>query len=215
MKKITILIAEDMDLVRQGFSALLGDEENMEIVGEAPDGRTAVEMALRLKPDVVLMDLTMPGMGGVEATAEIKRHAPEVRVLALTAHGKEGFFSAAAHAGVDGYMLKHSHCDELVTAITTVASGRTYFSPEAARLVARATIQGGKPQAPLDRISKRERQVLALAAQGLTNKDIAKTMFVSSKTVEKHKTNLKKKLGLRTSLQLAAFCLENGLAGEE
>ena len=214
MKKIRLLLAEDMEIVRKGLQALLLSNPGFEVVGEAPDGHAAVSLAGSLSPDVVLMDLSLPRMDGVEAIAEIKRRYPKIRIVALTAHGKENYLTAAVQAGVDGYLLKMSPSDELFAAISAVASGQTYFSRDVSSMLAEAFRQGNKNTAPLERLSRRERQVLKLAAKGETNKDIASSMFVSVKTVEKHKTNLKKKLGLRSSLELAAFCLEQGLIEE-
>jgi DNA-binding NarL/FixJ family response regulator len=174
----------------------------------------AVDMAGRLCPDVVLMDLSLPRMDGVEAIVEIKRRFPRVRILALTAHGKESYLTSALQAGVDGYLLKMSPSEELFAAINSVSCGQSFFSREVSSMLAQVCRAGSKNSDPLVLLSKRERQVLKLAAKGLTNRDIADTIFVSIKTVEKHKTNLKKKLSLRSSLELAAFCLENGLIEE-
>jgi DNA-binding NarL/FixJ family response regulator len=214
MKKIRLLLAEDMEIVRKGLKALILAHPGFEVVGEASDGHMAVDMAGRLMPDVVLMDLSLPRMDGVEAIAEIKRCFPRVRILALTAHGKETYLTSAVQAGVDGYLLKMSPSEELFTAITAVAGGQSFFSREISAMLAQVCRSGSRAPDPLERLSKRERQVLKLAAKGQTNKDVADTIFVSVKTVEKHKTNLKKKLGLRSSLELAAFCLENGLIEE-
>lgn len=215
MKKIRILLAEDMEIVRKGLKALLLANSGFEVVGEAPDGHLAVNLTGRLNPDVVLMDLSLPRMDGVEAIAEIKRRYPRVRIIALTAYGKENYLTSAVQAGVDGYLLKNSPSEELFSAINAVSAGQTYFSREISAMLAQVCRQGNKTADPLERLSKRERQVLKLAAKGHTNKDIAEAIFVSVKTVEKHKTNLKKKLGLRSSLELAAFCLENGLIEED
>lgn len=215
MKKIRLLIAEDMEIVRKGLRALLLSNPGFEVAGEASDGHMAVNQTGRLCPDVVLMDLSLPRMDGVEAIAEIKRRYPRVRILALTAYGKENYLTAAVQAGVDGYLLKNSPSEELFAAINAVNSGQTFFSREVSGMLAQVCRQGNKGAGPLERLSKRERQVLKLAAKGQTNKGIADAIFVSVKTVEKHKTNLKKKLGLRSSLELAAFCLENGLIEED
>ena len=214
MKKIRLLLAEDMEIVRKGLKALILANPGFEVIGEASDGHMAVDMAGRLCPDVVLMDLSLPRMDGVEAIVEIKRRFPRVRILALTAHGKESYLTSAVQAGVDGYLLKMSPSEELFAAINSVSCGQSFFSREVSSMLAQVCRAGSKNSDPLVLLSKRERQVLKLAAKGLTNRDIADTIFVSIKTVEKHKTNLKKKLSLRSSLELAAFCLENGLIEE-
>lgn len=215
MRKCRLVLAEDMEIVRKGLKALLLANSGYEVVGEASDGHMAVNLAGRMDPDVVLMDLSLPRMDGVEAIAEIKRRYPKIRILALTAHGKETYLTSAVQAGVDGYLLKNSPSEELFTAINAVAAGQSFFSREISAMLAQVCRQGNKGSDPLERLSKRERQVLKLAAKGKTNKDVAEAIFVSVKTVEKHKTNLKKKLGLRSSLELAAFCLENWLIDED
>uniref|UniRef100_A0A7C4ENI3 Response regulator transcription factor n=1 Tax=Fundidesulfovibrio putealis TaxID=270496 RepID=A0A7C4ENI3_9BACT len=215
MKKIRIVLAEDMEIVRKGLLALIQSNPWFEVVGEAADGHAAVNLADKLAPDVVLMDLSLPRMDGVEAIAEIKRRCPKTRILALTAHGKENYLASSVQNGVDGFLLKHSPSEELFTAIQDVAAGQPFFSREVTAMLAQVYRKGTSASAPLERLSKRERQVLKLAAKGQTNKDIADAIFVSVKTVEKHKTNLKKKLGLRSSLELAAFCLENGLIADD
>ncbi|WP_243438531.1 response regulator [Fundidesulfovibrio soli] len=215
MKQIRLVIAEDMEIVRKGLKALITSNPGFEVVGEAVDGHAAVRQAQTANPDVVIMDLSLPRMDGVEAITEIKRRFPRMRILALTGHGKESYLTTAVQAGVDGYMFKHSPSEELFAAIKAVAQGQTYFSREVSSMLAQVCRMGNKNNAPLERLSKRERQVLKLAAKGMTNKDVADAIFVSVKTVEKHKTNLKKKLGLRSSLELAAFCVENGLTDDE
>jgi len=215
MKQIRVVIAEDMEIVRKGLKALICSHPGFEVVGEAVDGHAAVQLAQSANPDVVLMDLYLPRMDGVEAITEIKRRFPRMHILALTAHGKETCLTSAVQAGVDGYLLKNSPSEELFAAIKAVAQGQSYFSREVSSMLAQVCRMGNKNSAPLERLSKRERQVLKLAAKGMTNKDVAEAIFVSVKTVEKHKTNLKKKLGLRSSLELAAFCVENGLTDDE
>lgn len=214
MKRIRLLLAEDMEIVRKGLRALLSSNSGIEVIGEASDGHSAVTLAGSLNPDVVLMDLSLPRMDGVEAIHEIKARQPRVRILALTAHGKDNYLTAAVQAGVDGYLLKNSPSEELFSAIAAVAAGQSFFSREVSAMLAQVCRMGNKSADPLERLSKRERQVLKLAAKGQTNKEIADAIFVSVKTVEKHKTNLKKKLELKSSLELAAFCLENGLIEE-
>jgi len=214
MKKIRLMLAEDMEIVRKGLKALLSSESSFEVVGEAADGIAAVTLVDQLHPDIVLMDLSLPRMDGVEAIQEIKRHHPKVRILVLTAFGKEAYLTGALQAGVDGYLLKNSPSEELFAAIRALSQGQSFFSREVSTMLAQVCRMGNQSSDPLERLSKRERQVLKLAAQGQTNKDIAEAIFVSVKTVEKHKTNLKKKLSLRSSLELAAFCLENGLLAD-
>lgn len=215
MDVVRILLAEDMEIVRKGVRALLAANPRFAVVAEAEDGQEAIDKTASARPDVVLMDLSLPRLDGVEAISVIKRRFPQIKVLALTAHGKEQYLSAAVQAGVDGYLLKNSPSAELFAAVDSLVAGQNYFSRAVSSMLANATRSSLVGGDPLDKLSGRERQVLKLAAQGHPNQDIADTLFVSVKTVEKHKTNIKKRLGLRSSLELATFCLENGLVADE
>lgn len=215
MDVVRILLAEDMEIVRKGVRALLAANPKFAVVAEAEDGQEAIDLTASARPDVVLMDLSLPRLDGVEAISVIKRRFPKTKVLALTAHGKEQYLSAAVQAGVDGYLLKNSSSAELFTAVESLMAGQNYFSQAVSSMLANATRSSLVGGDPLDKLSGRERQVLKLAAQGHPNQDIADALFVSVKTVEKHKTNIKKRLGLRSSLELAAFCLEHGLVADE
>lgn len=204
-----------MEIVRKGVRALLAANPKFAVVAEAEDGQEAIDLTASARPDVVLMDLSLPRLDGVEAISIIKRRFPKTKVLALTAHGKEHYLSAAVQAGVDGYLLKNSPSAELFAAVESLMAGQNYFSRAVSSMLANATRSSLVGGDPLDKLSGRERQVLKLAAQGHPNQDIADALFVSVKTVEKHKTNIKKRLGLRSSLELAAFCLEHGLVADE
>jgi DNA-binding NarL/FixJ family response regulator len=215
-QRLRILIAEDHALVRAGLRVLLSQDPEFEIVGEADNGREVVRAAGELKPQIVLMDLTMPGMNGMEAILDIKRRYPEVRVLVLTLHKTEEFVLAALRAGADGYILKEATPAELRLAVRTVASGRTYLSRE---VIPRIAIEepgraGALPKNGVwDTLTQREREVLKLVAEGKSNKGIAEFLFLSSKTVEKHRAKLMSKLGMRNAAALTAYAIQKGLIG--
>ncbi len=215
-KIIRILIAEDHALVRAGFKVLLTQDPEFEIVGEVDNGRDAVRAVGELKPHVVLMDLTMPGMNGMEAILDIKRRYPEVRALVLTLHKTEEFVLASLRAGADGYILKESTPTELRTAVRTVASGKTYISPDVMGQVVgegRGAASALPASGVWDTLTQREREVLKLVAEGKSNKAIAEFLFLSAKTVEKHRAKLMAKLGMRNAASLTAYAIQKGLVG--
>lgn len=213
---LRILIAEDHALVRAGLQALLSQDAEFQIVGEADNGRDAVRAVGELKPHVVLMDLAMPGMNGMEAIADIKRRYPEVRVLVLTLHKTEEFVIASLRAGADGYMLKEATPRELRLAVRTVASGKTYLSQDVLGKV--VSVDAGRGNSiptngVWDTLTQREREVLKLVAEGKSNRAMAEFLFLSTKTVEKHRAKLMSKLGLRSASALTAYAIQKGLIG--
>lgn len=205
---IRILIAEDQQLVRQGLAALL-KAEDIEIVGEAEDGEAAVDMARSLRPDIVLMDLSMPVLDGVEATRRIKRVAPQIKVLILTVANCERRVAEALAAGADGYALKKLGHDELMAAITAVRSGKHYLGPGLNEQAVREYLDGADTVAVA--LTAREREVLRLIAQGLKNREIAETLSIAIKTVETHRTKIMQKLDLHNSAELATYAMRRGL----
>ena len=216
LKFVRILIAEDHALVRAGMRALLSQDAEFEMVGEVENGRDAVRAVGELKPHVVLMDLTMPGMNGMEAILDIKRRYPEVRVLVLTLHKTEEFVLASLRAGADGYILKESTPAELRLAVRTVAGGKTYLSPDVmGKLVSEDSVRGRAlpTNGVWDTLTQREREVLKLVAEGKSNKAIAEFLFLSAKTVEKHRAKLMAKLGMRNAASLTAYAIQKGLVG--
>jgi DNA-binding NarL/FixJ family response regulator len=213
---LRILIAEDHALVRAGFRALLSQDPEFEIVGEVDNGRDAVRAVGEIKPDVVLMDLTMPGMNGMEAIIDIKRRYPGVRVLVLTLHKTEEFVLASLRAGADGYILKEATPGELRLAVRTVASGKTYLSQDVlGSVISEDSSRGGAlPRNGVwDTLTRREREVLKLVAEGKSNKAIAEFLFLSAKTVEKHRAKLMAKLGMHNAAALTAYAIQKGLVG--
>lgn len=205
---IRILIAEDQQLVRQGLAALL-KAEDVEIIGEADDGESAVEMARTLKPEIVLMDLSMPVLDGVEATRKLKRLLPDIRVLILTVANCERRVAEALAAGADGYALKKAGHDELMAALTQVKAGKAYLGPGLDEQMVRDYLDGGDSVGAS--LTTREREVLRLIAQGLKNREIADTLRIAIKTVETHRTKIMQKLDLHNSAELAAYAIRRGL----
>ncbi len=212
--KRRIMIVEDHTLLRAGLRALLSQEPDLEIAGEADNGRDAIRALTPLAPDLVLMDLTMPGTNGIEAIAEIKRRNPEVRVLVLTLHRAEEYIHQSLKAGADGYILKDASHDELRVAIRSVLKGKTYLSPDISNKVISGYLGVGKSAgvaSAWESVTHRERQVLKLVAEGRPNKSIAEYLCLSVKTVEKHRSNLMRKLDLHNASMLTAFAISKGL----
>ncbi len=212
--KQRILIVEDHTLLRAGLRALLSQDSDIDIVGEADNGRDAIRAVGTLSPHLVLMDLTMPGMNGIEAITDLKRRYPDTRVLVLTIHKTEEYIHEALRAGADGYILKDASHDELRVAIRSVLNGKTYLSPDISGKVINGYLGTGKlanATTAWDTLTHREREVLKLVAEGHPNKYIADYLCLSVKTVEKHRSNLMKKLDLHNASTLTAYAIEKGL----
>ena len=209
-----VVIAEDHAILREGLRALLSSHPNLEVVGEAEDGREAIRCIDQLMPEVVLMDLSMPKMNGMEALREIKRRHPNTKVLTLTVHKTEEYILAALQAGADGYVLKDATSNELLMAIGSVISGKRYLSPGVSERVIEGYIEGKRTleqKSSWDSLTQREREILKLVAEGYKNKEIAEQLYISVKTVEKHRANLMKKLDLHSASALTAYAIERGL----
>lgn len=205
---IRILIADDHSVVRQGLKMFLGLDPDLEVVGEAADGDEAVRKALDLQPDVVLMDLLMPKMDGITATATIRRAQPDIEVIALTSVLEDASVVAAVRAGAIGYLLKDTQADELSSAIHAAAAGQVRLAPQAA---ARLMNEVRAPENP-EMLTEREIEVLRLLAQGQANKEIARTLHIAEKTVKTHVSNILAKLGLQSRTQAALYALRIGIA---
>jgi len=213
-KKIRIVLVEDHTILREGLRALLSADPKFEIIGEADDGREAIRRVDKLAPDLVVMDLSMPRMTGMDAIREIKRRHPATKIIALTVHKAEEYLRTTLKAGADGYVLKDATHVELLLAIQNVLAGKTYLSPSVSDTVIEGYLGGKEDQIPSPRLgvlSPREREVLKLIAEGYKNKEIAGDLFISLKTVEKHRANLMKKLDLHNAAALTAFAIEQGL----
>ncbi|MFH0729285.1 MAG: response regulator transcription factor [Pseudomonadota bacterium] len=213
-KKYRLLIAEDHTILREGLKSLLGAHPDIEIVGEAEDGRRALKLSSELSPDLILMDLSMPRMNGFEAIQEIKRLHPATKIIVLTVHNTEEYILMTLQSGADGYVLKDATHDELLMAINNVLSGKRYLSPSVSEKVIVGYLEGKKslkPQSSWDNLTQREREVLKLIAEGFKNKEVADYLCISLKTVEKHRANLMKKLNLHNTSALTVYAMEKGL----
>jgi DNA-binding NarL/FixJ family response regulator len=209
MKRIRILLADDHAVVRQGFKMILGAQPDMEIVGEAGNGREAVELAERLKPEVVVMDVSMPELNGIEATRRLADSTPHTRVLALSMHKDSVYVREILRAGARGYLLKDSVADDLVSAVRAVAAGEGYISQQ----VSNAVLDDYRRHVtnPIDLLTSREREVLQMLAEGKTNKEIAQVLNLSVYTVDAHRGRIMEKLNLHSINELVRFAVRNGL----
>ncbi len=209
--KIRVLLADDHTIVRQGLRRLLESQPDMLVVGEADNGRDVLKSAARLRPDVVVMDMAMPGLNGIEATRQLTREVPSIRVLALSAYSDEEYVLAACQAGAAGYLVKHSAATELISAIREAMKGNAYFSPGIAKYFTRHAATGLRStQSGLARgksLTPREREVLQLIAEGRANKQIAAAMAISVKTVEKHRQSVMDKLDIHDIAGLTRYAL--------
>ena len=211
---ISILVADDHQIVRDGLCTMFRNEPEFDVVGEAADGRTTVELADRLKPDVVIMDVSMPGLNGVEATRQIRAHTPGVRVVALSMHPERQFVSEMLSAGAAGYLLKDSPFDELATAVRTAAAGQVYLCPKVAAVVVKGYVGGDdapKSGPFYGNLSPREREVLQLLAEGKNTKEIAFTLHVSTKTIETHRRQVMEKLNIYSVAELTRYAIREGV----
>jgi DNA-binding NarL/FixJ family response regulator len=215
MTRIRILLADDHAVLRAGLRALIASQPDMDVVGEAGDGEEAVRKAVALRPDVAIVDITMPGPGGIKTIERIRRAAPATRVLVLTMHDAPAYLRAALAAGAVGYVVKRAADSELIAAIRDVHRGRTVLDASLATQVVQSGVRrrpaaGGPAASPL---SPREREVLELVAQGYTNQQIADRFGLSVKTVETYRARLVEKLGLQSRAELVRYALDSGLLG--
>ena len=204
---IRIVIADDHSVVRQGLRMFLGLDPELEVVGEATDGAEALRLARELRPDVVVMDLLMPGMNGIEATAAIRRELPDTEVLALTSVLEDASVVGAVRAGAIGYLLKDTQADALCQAIKAAAAGQVQLTPKAAARLMQAVSAPESPEA----LTERETEVLRLLAQGQSNKQIARSLHITDKTVKTHVSNILSKLGVQSRTQATLYAVRIGL----
>jgi DNA-binding NarL/FixJ family response regulator len=213
--KIKVLVADDHALFREGITALLSAYDDLEVVGEAADGREAIDHVGKLHPDVVLMDIAMPGLGGLEATLEIKKLFPDVKILVLTQYDNREYLYRFLKAGVSGYVLKRAAATELVAAIRAVHQKGTFLHPDVAPAVVEGYLGGGIKSSvqddPYEALTNREKQVLKLVAEGRTNKEIAAILAISVKTAMGHRANLMAHLGIHNRADLVKFALRRGI----
>lgn len=211
---IKILIVDDHGILRAGVKLIIDQTDDMKIVGQACDGHEGIELARKLKPDVVLMDISMPGLNGIEATKEIVSENPDIKILALSAYCNRRFVKDMLKAGVSGYALKDTMADELIYAIKSVHAGRRYLSEKVTKLVVDDYAQGGSSDSAeelLDKLTNRERGLLQLIAENKTTKEAAKLLHVSVKTIEARRLNIIKKLGVSGTAELTKIAIREGL----
>src|SRR3990172_8549633 len=213
-RKHTVIIAEDHTILREGLKSLLSSNPDFEIIAEAGDGREAIRSVEKLKPDLILTDLSMPKMNGMEAIREFKKRSPRTKILVLTVHDAEEYILQTFKAGADGYVLKDSTHHQLVMAIRNVLMGKSYLSPGIADTVLEGYLEGRKTlksRSSWETLTRREREILKLIAEGYKNKEISKELCISVKTVEKHRANIMNKLNLHTATGLTGLAFEKGL----
>jgi two-component system response regulator NreC len=217
-KKSTILLADDHSILRAGLRSILDSNPDFEVIAEVDNGKDALQESITLKPDLLLTDLSMPKTNGTECIRELKKRAPEVKVLVLTMHAGEEHIHAALNAGADGYILKDDSHDELIKAIKNILNGKTHLSPSICNNTINDYLNSAKtnqPTASWEILTHREREVIKLIAEGYRSKDIAEYLTISIKTVEKHRSNLMKKLDLHSVSSLTNYATQHGLANQD
>jgi RNA polymerase sigma factor (sigma-70 family) len=217
-ERIKVLLADDHTLVRDGVRRILSAAGDMTVVAEVGDGEAAVRETLAGRPDVAVLDITMPKGGGLEAARQIRARAPEVRILILSMHLGPEYLMESVRAGAHGYLVKDAAAEELVLAVREVCAGNSYYSPAVSQQLSdllRRTLEGEEVQNALERLSPREREVLRYIAEGATNKETAKALGISVRTVETHRDSLMKKVGIKTIAGLTRLALRSGLISDE
>ena len=210
-----MLVVDDHLVVREGIKMVLGTDPDLEVVGEASSGEEAVERVQELKPSVVTMEVALPGLSGFDATREIREMDPDVKVLALSMHDSEAYVFQMLQAGAAGYLLKRASAEEVIQAVKAAHRGETVLHPSVARMLVSdyvARVERGQEDS-YDSLSERERQVLKLIAEGKTNKDIAQVLFLAVKTVQAHRANLMRKLGMHDRTELVKYAIRKGIVG--
>jgi len=214
---IRILLADDHQIMRDGLRAILASEESFEIVGEAENGREAAALARELVPDVIIMDIGMPDLNGVEATRQVKADNPEIKVIALSMYADRGYVLGILEAGASGYVLKTGAYDEVHRAVKAVAQGKKYLSPDITQMVVDAQVGAPSQRGPSAQTSlgPREREIVQLLAEGHTSPEIAKRLHISTRTVETHRRNIMKKLDLHSVADITKYAIREGLTSLE
>lgn len=210
---IRLLIVDDHAVVRSGLKMLLENERDVEIVGEASSASEAMEAATRLKPNVILMDIGLPDLSGIDATREIKKRTADVSIVALTIHEDEEYFFKMLEAGASGYVPKRAAPEELITAIRAAATGQVYLYPSLAKLLVRDFLDGGRApdEQPSSDLTDREQEVLTYLAEGASNEEIAASLVISPKTVARHRENIMRKLNLHSRSELVRYAIRKGI----
>ncbi len=223
LQLIRVLLADDHDILRQGLKLLLAAQPDIEVIGEARTGKEAIEQAGALQPDIIVMDISMAEMDGMEACQHIRTQHPDIQVLMLTMHESEEYFLQSLRMGAAGYIVKKAAPADLCMAVRTTAHGGAFLYPGLARALIRAylapqtpaNLSSATPSTPLDVLTPREREVLVLVAEGSTNQEIANQLIISIKTVQAHRANMMEKLGLQDITQLVRFAIAHGLITSE
>ena len=219
MENIRVVLADDHTIVRKGLSSLLEGEECIEVIGEAEDGREAIKLVEKLRPDIVVMDIAMPGLNGLEATRRLKRLYPEIKVLILSMYANEEYVFQTLQAGAQGYLVKKAAPSELVSAIKAISQGNSFLSPSISRTVIDEYIRRADKISEGDdafqTLTARETEVLQLIAEGLKNREIAELLFISIKTVETHRAHVMDKLGIHSTAELTQYAISKGIISSD
>lgn len=214
MKKIKVIIADDHTIVRKGLCALLDGENDIDVIGEAENGREAIKQVEKLMPDVVLLDISMPGLNGLETTRQLKKKFPKIRIIILTMHDNEEYIFETLRAGASGYLVKRSAPNELISAIKAVCRGGSFLSPSISKRVIETYVRGANREdsdEAYDKLTDREREVLQLIAEGKLNREIAELLHISVKTVESHRAHIVEKLNIRNTAKLTQYAIRKGI----
>jgi two-component system nitrate/nitrite response regulator NarL len=210
-QKIRVLVADDHPVVRKGLQSCLERQESLKLVGEAADGDEALEKTLALKPDVVLLDISMPRRDGLAVTVALRKDAPQVKILILSMHSNKEYLFRIIQAGAHGYVSKGASPDQLLKAIQSVHNGETFFSPEIAQAALNQLVNNGGKKEPFAQLTTREREVLILIAQGRSNKEIASQLGIGVRTIETHRERIMRRLDIHSVAGLTKFAIANGL----
>ncbi len=219
MEKITVLLAEDHTIVREGLRSLLEKEIGIEVVGEAEDGREAIKKAEALQPDIAVMDITMPGLNGLEATRQLKKSFPEMKIIILTMHANEEYVLHSLQAGASGYLVKKAAPAELISAIQAVYRGGSFLSPSISKTVIDEYIRKAERISEIDgiheKLTNREREVLQLISEGRKPREIAGLLYISIKTVETHRAHIMDKLDIHSTADLTQYAIRKGIISSD
>jgi len=213
-RKRRVFVAEDHTILREGLKSILASHPDLELIGEGSDGMEAIQGVDKYKPDLILLDLSMPRVSGLESIKEIKKISPKTKILVLTIHDTEEYILPALKAGANGYLLKYATQDELFEGIQNVLEGKSFLAPEISEKVIQGFVEGNTPlkaRSSWDTLTKQERRILKLIAEGYKNKDVADYLCISDKTAAKHRANLMQKLDLHSIQALTAFAIKKGL----
>lgn len=215
MDKIKIVLVDDHQMFRDGVKSVLSDEDNIEVIGEIGNGNDLYEILKSIKPDVIITDISMPEISGIDIAKYVSENYPEIKILILSMHSNEEFITKALSAGANGYLPKDTSMNELLKAINTIYTGDNYFNKEISDTILKSIINKSKPGQGNYKnatLTKREKEVVSLVVDGLTNKGIADKLFISIRTVDSHKNNIMQKLNLKSSVELVKYAIKNNLA---